>query len=95
MFNSFSGSDACKLLADGAQLVDVRSSSEFSQGSLPNAINLPLQSIMNAKNILDENKAIVLYCLTGMRSSTAKNYLVKMGFNNVNDLGSFKNYNCE
>jgi 3-mercaptopyruvate sulfurtransferase SseA len=46
-FNSFSGKDACKLLADGAQLVDVRSSSEFSQGALPNAINLPLQSIMN------------------------------------------------
>ncbi|SHE21089.1 Phage shock protein E [Bathymodiolus brooksi thiotrophic gill symbiont] len=95
MFNSFSGNDACKLLADGAQLVDVRSSNEFSQGALPNAINLPLQSIMNAKNILDENKAIILYCVTGMRSSTAKNYLVKMGFNNVNDLGSFKNYNCE
>jgi rhodanese-related sulfurtransferase len=51
MFNSFSGKDACKLLADGAQLVDVRSRSEFSQGALPNAINLPLQSIMNAKNI--------------------------------------------
>jgi phage shock protein E len=46
MFNSFSGSDACKLLADGAQLVDVRASNEFSQGALPNAINLPLQSIM-------------------------------------------------
>ncbi|BAS67156.1 rhodanese-like domain-containing protein [Bathymodiolus septemdierum thioautotrophic gill symbiont] len=95
MFNSFSGDDACKLLAAGAQLVDVRSSSEFSQGSLPNAINLPLQSVMNAKNILDESKAIVLYCVSGARSSTAKNYLVQMGFDNVNDLGSFKNYNCE
>jgi rhodanese-related sulfurtransferase len=38
---NFSGKDACKLLANGAQLVDVRSSSEFSQGALPNAINLP------------------------------------------------------
>jgi phage shock protein E len=45
-------------LADGAQLVDVRSSTEFSQGALPNAINLPLQSIMNAKNILNQDKAI-------------------------------------
>ncbi|HIM58359.1 MAG TPA: rhodanese-like domain-containing protein, partial [Gammaproteobacteria bacterium] len=24
-----------------------------------------------------------------------KNYLVQMGFDNVNDLGSFRNYNCE
>jgi phage shock protein E len=47
MFNSVSGKDACKLLADGAQLVDVRSSTEVSQGALPNAINLPLQSIMH------------------------------------------------
>jgi phage shock protein E len=95
MFNSFSGEDACKLLVNGAQLVDVRSTSEFAQGSLPNAINLPLQSIMNAKNILDADKAIVLYCVSGARSSTAKNYLTQMGFDNVNDLGSFKNYNCK
>lgn len=94
MFNSFSGNDACKLLADGAQLVDVRSTSEFAQGSLPNAINLPLQSIMNAKSILNTDKAIILYCMTGARSSTAKSYLTQIGFDNVNDLGSFKNYNC-
>lgn len=95
MFNSFSSKDACKLLADGAQLVDVRSSTEFSQGALPNAINLPLQAIMDAKNILNQDKVIILYCVTGTRSSTAKNHLVKMGFDNVNDLGSFRNYNCE
>lgn len=95
MFNSFTGNDACKLLANGAQLVDVRSSAEFARGALPNAINLPLQSIMSADNIIDRSKAIVLYCVTGARSSTAKNYLEQMGFENVNDLGSFRNYNCE
>ncbi len=96
MFNSFSSSDACKLLANGAQLVDVRSSNEFAQGALPNAINLPLQSIMNAADkIIDRNKAVILYCVTGIRSSTAKNYLIQMGYKNVNDLGSFRNYNCE
>ncbi|SFV88725.1 Phage shock protein E [hydrothermal vent metagenome] len=95
MFNSFSGDDACKLLANGAQLVDVRSTAEFAQGALPNAINLPLQSVMNAKNILDENKAIILYCVSGARSASAKNYLLQMGFDNVNDLGSFKNYHCQ
>jgi phage shock protein E len=95
MFNSFTGNDACKLLTEGAQLVDVRSSAEFSRGALPNAINLPLQSIMSAKNVLDIDKAVILYCVTGARSSTAKNYLVQMGFEQVHDLGSFRNYNCE
>ncbi len=94
MFNSFSSSDACKLLADGAQLVDVRSSAEFSRGALPNAINLPLQSIMAADNFINRETPIVLYCVTGARSSTAKNYLLKMGFKEVHDLGSFKNYHC-
>ena len=65
MFNSFTGNDACKLLSNGAQLVDVRSASEFSRGALPDAINLPLQSIMGAKNIIDQNKDIIVYCVTG------------------------------
>jgi phage shock protein E len=95
MFNSFTGNDACKLLSEGAQLVDVRSAAEFSRGALPNAINMPLQSIMSAKNVLDSDKAVILYCVTGARSSTAKNYLVQMGFEQVHDLGSFRNYNCE
>ena len=95
MFNSFTGNDACKLIANGAQLVDVRSSAEFSRGSLPDAINLPLQSIMSAKKVIDVDKDIILYCVTGARSSTAKNYLVQMGFEKVHDLGSFRNYNCE
>ncbi len=95
MFNTLTGNDACKLLSEGAQLVDVRSSGEFAQGALPNAVNLPLQSITNAKNIIATDKAIVLYCVSGARSSSAKNYLVQMGFEQVYDLGSFKNYNCE
>ncbi|HIL43077.1 MAG TPA: rhodanese-like domain-containing protein [Gammaproteobacteria bacterium] len=95
MFNSITGNDACKLLADGAQLVDVRSSAEFSQGSLPNAINLPLQSIMAADNFLDRSKAIILYCMSGARASTGKNYLIQLGFKNVHDLGSFQNYSCQ
>jgi phage shock protein E len=50
---------------------------------------------MNANNVIDKDKAIILYCLSGARSATAKNYLVQMGFDEVHDLGSFKNYNCE
>jgi phage shock protein E len=95
MFNTITGIDACKLLADGAQLVDVRTELEFSQGSLPDAINLPLQSIMAAENFLDSSKPIVLYCVSGARSASAKSYLEQIGFNNVYDLGSFQNYCCK
>jgi len=95
MFNTFSGNEACEILSNGGQLVDVRSSAEFARGALPNAINLPLQSIMAADNFLDKDKPVVLYCVTGARSSTAKNYLTQMGYREVYDLGSYRNYNCE
>ena len=77
MFNTFSGNEACEILSNGGQLVDVRSSAEFARGALPNAINLPLQSIMAADNFIDRDKPVVLYCVTGARSSTAKSYLHK------------------
>jgi phage shock protein E len=95
MFDSFSTKDVCKLLEDGAQLVDVRSNEEFKQGALPDAINLPLPSIMAADNLLNREKVIVLYCLSGVRSATAKNYLMQMGYRDVIDLGSFKSYTCQ
>jgi phage shock protein E len=95
MFNTFSGNEACEILSNGGQLVDVRSSAEFARGALPNAINLPLQSIMAADNFIDRDKPVVLYCVTGARSSTAKSYLTQMGFREVYDLGSYRNYNCE
>ena len=95
MNNSFSGDDACKLLKSGAVLVDVRSPAEYNNGCLPDAINLPLQQITNAPDIFDAGKDLILYCVTGARSSSAKNYLNQLGFENVYDLGSFRNYNCE
>jgi phage shock protein E len=93
--NQFSCEKACEMLkSNTAQLVDVRSAMEFSQGALPEAINLPLQSIMAADNLLDKDKGIILYCVSGARSNTAKNYLMQMGFKNIYDLGSYKNYCC-
>ncbi|SFV65289.1 Phage shock protein E [hydrothermal vent metagenome] len=93
--DDFSCEKACEMLKNNtAQLVDVRSTEEFSQGALPNAINLPLQSIMAADNLLDKNKSIILYCVSGARSNTAKNYLIQMGFKDVYDLGSYQKYCC-
>ena len=86
---------ACSMLAEQtAQLVDVRSCSEFAQGALPDAINLPLESIMSADNLLDKDRATILYCVSGIRSKTAKNYLLQMGYHEVYDLGSYQNYRC-
>lgn len=84
--------EAREILKNGGRLVDVRTTDEFAQGCLPNAINLPLQSIMEADSMFEKNDKLVLYCVSGARTATAKIYLNKMGYKNVYDLGSFKNY---
>jgi len=89
--------EAKKILSnEGAQLVDVRTPEEFSQGSLPKSINVPLQVISSAGDSLDKTKPVVLYCVSGARTKMAKSQLDSMGFEQVYDLGSFQNYlSCE
>lgn len=86
--------DTCNLLKSGAKLVDVRSPSEFISGCLPNAVNLPLDGLDNAQQIINQDDTIILYCVTGARSGLAHSKLSSMGYSNVFDLGSFRNFNC-
>jgi phage shock protein E len=91
--DNISCEDAKRLLAEEAgQLVDVRTEAEFMQGALPEAINVPLQKIFTAEQILDKSKPVILYCVTGTRTRMAKSQLELVGFRNVHDLGSFRNF---
>jgi rhodanese-related sulfurtransferase len=90
-----SNEDYCDLIEEGALLVDVRSGGEFSGGSLPGAINLPLNNISNAEEILKHDDVIILYCVSGARSHSALNQLTEMGYGKVVDMGSFRNYICK
>ncbi|MBT3198098.1 MAG: rhodanese-like domain-containing protein [Gammaproteobacteria bacterium] len=85
--------DAKQLLSEeNGQLVDVRTPMEYAQGCLPEAVNVPLQSIQSANELLDRERPIILYCVSGARTRMAKSYLESMGFENVHDLGSFRNF---
>ncbi len=83
-----SGSDARQLVADGALLLDVRSSEEFAGGHIDGAINIPIQEL-NARvdELGDRNAAVVVYCQSGGRSMMAKRLLEGKGFTDVHDLG--------
>jgi rhodanese-related sulfurtransferase len=52
-----------RLLASGAELVEVLPTKEFEDEHLPDAINIPLKTI-DASTIasLDRDRAIVVYC---------------------------------
>ena len=80
------------LLNRGAQIVDVRTPMEFFQGSVPGAVNLPVQAIQQARHWLDPKRPVIVYCRTGNRSAHAKMWLEAMGFEEVYDLGAPYNF---
>ncbi len=56
---------------DSIYVVDVRDASEFEAGSIPGAINIPVDEMMDRVAELPEDKPIVFVCATGARSGEA------------------------
>ena len=73
------------LIAHDALLVDVRSPEEFANGNIEGSINLPVERIFTGMRKITPNldANIVVYCASGMRSSSARKTLLKMGYVNV------------
>jgi rhodanese-related sulfurtransferase len=52
-----------RLMAQGAQVVDVLPAREYGEDHLPGAINLPLRRIeAEASRVLDPSRPVVVYC---------------------------------
>ena len=52
-----------RLLADGAQLVEVLPAAEYAEEHLPGAINIPLKQLdATTATQLDRTRPVVVYC---------------------------------
>lgn len=82
--------EAHRLLANGAVVIDVRTAGEFRSGHLPQARNIPLSELSEeiGRQVPDKNCAVLVHCQAGGRSEMAKRRLQKMGYANVHNLGS-------
>jgi hydroxyacylglutathione hydrolase len=74
------------MLAGGAELVDVRNSSEFVAGHLPGATNLPLGRLAERLDELPRGRTLVVHCQAGGRASVAAGLLASRGFGDVRHL---------
>ena len=76
-----------KQLLDGKSkdvlLVDVRDESEYQEGHIPTAINIPVETFALRSEMLPKEKKIVVYCNTGGRSYNAYRKMMKLAYPNI------------
>lgn len=71
-FERISAETAKKLIeAGGMVVVDVRESAEWSQGHIPEAVHIPLGTLMNRPRELLQQDGIIFVCAEGIRSAVA------------------------
>ncbi|WP_428776277.1 rhodanese-like domain-containing protein [Vibrio sp.] len=79
-----------EMLAE-AVLLDVRTPQEFAGNSIQGSLNIPLQNLYGFINqTKDKERALVVYCASGMRSSQAVELLKSVGFKNVHNAKTVK-----
>lgn len=75
-----------------AMILDVRNVSEFKEGHMKGAINIPLTELRGRMDELPPDREIWVYCAVGQRSYYATRTLRQNGFNAKNLSGGFKLY---
>jgi rhodanese-related sulfurtransferase len=73
----------------GYIILAVRRPDEYAAGYIPNAINVPNESIgtSDIPGLPDKDQLIMVYCRSGRRSKEAAEKLVKLGYTNIVELG--------
>jgi len=76
-----------------AKLIDVRSAIDFSKGSIPNAVNMPIRNVSQLLKI-QKNIPLIFVGLSDDDKDMiqAENYALQMGFTEVYNLGSLSNW---
>lgn len=64
-------------------IVDVRDETEFGEGHIPGAVNIPVERFAKESANLDKDKKIVVYCNSGGRSYLGYRKLMKMDYKNI------------
>jgi rhodanese-related sulfurtransferase len=83
LFGGGQTADLKSIMDEGAFLVDVRTPGEFATHHLRGSVNIPLNSIQGQLSKFKSKKNIIVFCLSGGRSSQAKAILEQNGFTNV------------
>jgi len=73
-------------MLDRVQVVDVRRKTEFDEGHIPGALNMPLHKLTEVAGQLDGDRPVAVHCKGGYRSAIGCSLLQRAGLDQVMDL---------
>ncbi len=75
-----------------AVVIDVRTTSEYADGHLEGALNMPHTRIaaLMEERAIDKDTPIKVYCASGRRAGIAKEVLEDMGYTRVENIGGYR-----
>ena len=73
-------------------ILDVRTSQEFSEGHIPDAVNIPVDELRSRLGEIPRDREIAAYCQVGQRGYLATRILWQSGFSVSNIGGGYKTY---
>ena len=78
-------------------ILDVRTVEEFAEKHIPNAINIPNETIGSEEleELPDKNQLILVYCRSGNRSKQASEKLAALGYTNIYEFGGINDWTGE
>ena len=98
-YRSITMDEAVTMMAQetGYIILDVRRPDEYAAGHIPNAINVPNETIGTAEipELPDKDQLIMVYCRSGRRSKEASEKLVKLGYTNIVEFGGILDWKGE
>ena len=72
----------------------MRTKYEFSRGSIPTALHIPIDDLRDRVKELPRDQRIIVYCQVGQRGHTASMLLRGLGYDAANLDGGIKTWNA-
>jgi len=81
----FKGAKETIVADENTFILDVRSPGEYASGHIEGALSIPLDQVnLKISSLVNDQQAsIIVYCLSGARSASARDILLNLGYVNV------------
>jgi len=95
-YRQISMDEAIAMMAEKSDyiILDVRTPEEFADKHIPDAINIPNETIgtEDIPELPDKDQLILVYCRSGNRSKQASEKLAALGYTNIVEFGGINDW---